>query len=333
MTTAAACGVRIVGVGSAVPAKVLTNDDLATMMDTSHDWIVKRTGIHRRHVIDPDCESEFSLACDALRRALEDGGVDASDLDLLIHSSVTSEMSCPSNACRIADAVGAPPAPAFDLLAACSGFAYGANIADSLIRSGRHRTVAVVGCDALSTVSDFTERTVSILFGDAAGAVIFARDDDPGVGCIYQNMGADGSMWEWLYMPRLERDIPEWDKDNRIRMGCLRMSGREVFKFAVKKFSEVIDEALAATGLDVDQISQFVCHQSNGRILEAARARMGVPAEKLYINIDEYGNSSSGSVPLVFDELWQKGKIKRGDHIVMIAFGGGMTWSCSIWKI
>jgi 3-oxoacyl-[acyl-carrier-protein] synthase-3 len=325
--------VRIIGSGSLAPPRVLTNHDLAEKMDTSHEWIVQRTGIHRRHICDPETESEFTLATEAMRRALDDAGCKGSDLDLLIHASVTSEMACPSNACRIANELNAAPCPAFDLLAACSGFAYGINLADSLIRAGRHRRIGVIGCDALSTVSDFTERTVSILFGDGAGAMVLERDDDPSVGCIYQNLGADGSLWEALYMPRRPEDVPEWDRENRIRLGCLRMSGREVFKFAVGKFREVIEDALEATGLGVEDISQFVCHQSNARIIEAAKERIGLPDEKVCVNIDEYGNTSSGSVGLVFDELWKAGKLKRGDTVVIVAFGGGMTWSSSVWNL
>lgn len=333
MTTAPAYGVRIMGVGSAAPPRVMTNHDLSKTMDTSHDWIVKRTGIHRRHIIDPETESEFSLARDAITRALASASMKGSDLDMLIHASVTSEMACPSNACRIAEAIDATPAPAFDLLAACSGFAYGMNLADTMIRSGRQSTVGVIGCDALSNVSDFSERTVSILFGDGAGAVVLARDEDPSVGCIYQKMGADGSMWESLYLPRRQCDVPEWDRDNVIRLGCLRMSGREVFKFAVNKFREVIEEALQSTGLGPEDISQFVCHQSNIRIIDAAKEKLGLPDEKVHVNIDEYGNTSSGSVGLVMDDLWQAGRISRGDHIVIVAFGGGMTWSSSVWKV
>ena len=333
MTTNGVCGVRIAGVGSFAPDGILTNDDLAKTIDTSHEWIVQRTGIHRRHVIDPETQSEFTLATDAMRRALADAGLKGSDLDMLIHASVTGEMACPSNACRIANELDAAPAAAFDLLAACSGFAYGMNLADTLIRSGRQSTVGVIGCDALSTVCDFTERTVSILFGDGAGAVVLQRDEDPSVGCIYQNMGADGSLWDALYMPRLPRDVPEWDKDNPIRFGCLRMTGREVFKFAVNKFRSVIEEALAATGLAVDDVSQFICHQSNVRIIEAAKDRLGLPDDKVRVNIDEYGNTSSGSIGLVLDELWREGRLKRGEHVVFVAFGGGMTWSSSVWKL
>ena len=193
--------------------------------------------------------------------------------------------------------------------------------------------MGVVGCDTMTTISDFSERSVSILFGDAAGAAVLMRDDDPSVGCLYQSNQADGSMWQSLYIPRLPRDLPEHDRDNAIKLGFLRMNGREIYRFAVSKFQEVITDALSATGLSIDQISQFVCHQSNVRIIDAAKQRLGLPDEKVYINIDRFGNTSAGSVGLCLDQLWRAGKIKRGDYVLLVAFGGGLTWSTSVWKI
>ncbi|MDY7108886.1 MAG: beta-ketoacyl-ACP synthase III [Planctomycetota bacterium] len=333
MRSKAEYGVQIAGVGSALPSRVLTNADLEKMVNTSDEWIVKRTGIHRRRICDPETEGEFTLARDALKNALDDAGMDGRDLDLIIHASTTSEMACPPNACRIAAALGATSAGAFDLLAACSGLVYGMNVADSVIRTGRYRTVGIIGCDALSTITDYTDRRLSILFGDAGGAMVLTRDDDPSRGCVHQSLGANGGKWDVLYLPRREQDIPEWDRDNPIRLGCLRMSGQEVFKFAVSKFREVITEGLKETGLSVDDISQFVCHQSNVRIIDAAKQKLGLPDEKVHINIGEYGNSSAASVGVVFDELWKAGKVKRGDHVVFVAFGGGLTWASSIWRI
>ncbi len=328
-----AYGVRIAGVGSAVPDKVLTNADLKKMVETSDEWILKRTGISERRIVDPQTEGTYTLSCDALRRALQNAGIRGDELDLIIVATVTAEMTCPSTACRVSMALGAAPAAAFDLVAACSGFVYSINIADPLVRSGIYRTIGVVGCDAMTTVVDFGERSVSVLFGDAAGAVVLQRDDDPGRGCLYQKSQADGRMWGSLYMPRRSQDVPDHDRDNPVKLGCLRMNGREIYKFAITKFREVIQDALAVTGLTVDDISQFVCHQSNIRIIDAAKERLGLPDDKVHVNIDEYGNTSSGSVGLVFDELWQAGRIKRGDLVVMVAFGGGLTWSSSVWRI
>jgi len=328
-------GVRIAGTGSAVPSRVLTNADLEKMIDTSDEWIIKRTGIHKRHLLD-ESKGETTLEIErrAITGALDAAGMQASDLDLLIVASLTSEMACPSNACRLNEAIGAYPAGSFDLNAACCGFVYSLNLADSLIRSGRHRAIGIVGCDTLSRHIDYTERTVSILFGDAAGSAILVRDDEhPERGCIYQKIESDGRGWESLYMPRREEDVPANAPESEVRMGYLRMNGREVYKFAVSKFQYVIEDALEQTGLQVDDIAQFVCHQSNIRIIESAKEKIGLPDDKVHINIDKYGNSSAGSVALCLDELTRSGRINPGDKVVFVAFGAGMTWSSSVWQV
>lgn len=327
------CGVRIVGSGSAVPARILSNADLEKMVDTTDDWIVQRTGIKERRISDPETEGSFTLSRDSLQKALTNAKMDATELDLIIVGTVTAEMTCPSNACRIGEAVGAVNAGAFDLVAACSGYVYAINVAESLIRTGRHKAIGVIGCDALSTITDYTQRGECILFGDGAGAMVLVRDDDPKRGCIYQTLCADGSLWRTLYIPKRPQEFAPWDANNPVRIGCLRMQGREVYKFAVTKFRDVIQEALAATGLTIDDIDQFVCHQSNLRIIESAKEKLGLPDEKVHVNIDKYGNCSAGSIGLVFDELWQAGKIKPGSMVMMVAFGGGLTWACSLWKM
>ena len=335
MTIQTPFGVRLAGTGSAVPPGILTNADLEKMIDTSDEWIRKRTGISERRICDPDKgEGALDLECRAITSALDAAGMQASDLDLLIVGSLTSEMRCPSNACRVSQIIGAEPAGAFDLNAACCGFVYSMNIADSLIRSGRHRAIGVIGCDVLSPFIDYTERTVSILFGDAAGAAVVVRDDEhPELGCIYQRVEANGNGWENLYMPNHERDLHPDAVPCEAALGNLRMNGREVYKFAVKKFQYVIEDALEQTGLSVDDISQFVCHQSNIRMIESAKEKIGLPDEKVHINIDRYGNSSAGSVGLCLDQLWRTGKVKSGDNVVLVAFGAGMTWSSSVWRV
>lgn len=334
MTTPGACGVRIAGCGSALPEGTLTNADLEKLVDTSDEWIVQRTGIRERRVLDREKgESGLQLATDALRRALDDAGMVGSDLDLIILASVTSDMTCPSNACRIAAALDAQPAGAFDLVAACSGFVYAMNLADTLVRSGRHKAIGVIGCDALSTVLDYTHRNASILFGDAAGAAVLVADDDPNRGCMHQVIEADGRTWPSLYIPRSERDVPATCELPAVELGTLRMDGREVYRFAVSKFRQVLANALDANGLSVDDISQFLCHQSNMRMIETAKEKLGLPDEKVYCNIDRIGNTSAGSVGLLLDELWQADKINTDDIIMMVAFGGGMTWSSSVWRV
>lgn len=327
------CGVRIAGTGSAVPETVLTNEDLAGMMDTSDEWIHQRTGIRERRICGKDSESVFSLQCKAVQRALDEAEMQGSDVDLIIAASVTSEMTCPSNACRLAHKINAAPAGAFDMVAACSGFVYAINVADSLIRSGRHRAIAVVGCDAMSKIVDYEDRTVSILFGDAAGAAILVRDDNPSKGCIFQTIEADGASWPTLYLPRIASDVPPEAKESAIRLGNLRMDGRDVYRFAVSKFKNVIEQAMSKTGLTVDDISQFVCHQSNLRIIESAKEKLGLPDEKVHINIDRFGNSSAGSVGLCLDQLNKAGHLNEGETIILVAFGGGLTWASSVWNL
>ncbi len=327
-------GVRLAGTGSAVPDRILSNTDLERIMDTTTEWIEQRTGIRERRIVDPTREGTYTLSRDALSRALESASMKANELDLIIVASCTQEMTCPSVACRISNALGAAPAGAFDVIAACSGFVYALNVADSLVRIGRYRNVGVVGCDAMSTVVDYDDRSVSILFGDAAGAAILCADEqDRSRGCMHQVLQADGASWETLYMPRRAQDLPEHDRDNPIRLGCLRMNGRDVFRFAVTKFREVIEDSLKATALSVNDVSQFICHQSNIRIIDAAIEKLGLPREKVHINIDRFGNSSAGSVGLCLDQLWRAGKIPQGEPVVIVAFGGGLTWASSVWKV
>ncbi|MFM1868782.1 MAG: 3-oxoacyl-[acyl-carrier-protein] synthase 3 [Planctomycetota bacterium] len=329
---AGVCGVRILGTGSMVPDRRLTNDDFSRMLDTSDEWITQRTGIKERRVLDLRTQGCSTLAQAALERAIENAGIKAEDLDLVIVATVTMEMTCPSVACRIAGAVGAKNAAAFDLVAACSGFVYALNMAETMVRVGRARTVAVIGSEAMSSILDYTDRTVSILFGDAAGCAIIQADADPTKGCIYQHMGADGIGGHALYIPKRETDVPADDANNPIRLGYLRMNGKEVFRFAVTKFREVIEDAFAKTGLTPDDVSQVICHQSNVRIIDAAREKLGIDPAKIYVNIDRYGNSSAGSVPLCLDELWRAGKITKGQPFMMVAFGGGLTWASSVWS-
>lgn len=333
MTGPAACGVRLAGTGSAVPPRILSNRDLEVMMDTSDEWITQRTGIRERRIVDPRTEGTFTLGRDALARALDDAGMSGSDLDLIICGTCTPEMACPSTACRIGAALGAVPAGAFDLTAACCGFVYSLNVAESLIRAGRFERVGVIGVDAMSTAIDYDDRSVSILFGDAAGAAVLVRDPDPSKGCIYQRLHADGRGWASLYIPRREQEIAAGDHDNPIRLGLLRMNGREVFRFAVTRFRETVEDALAGTGLGVDEVRQFICHQSNARIIEAAREKIGIPEDKMPVNIDRYGNSSAGSVGLLLDQQRRAGRFGPGDTVMIVAFGGGLTWASSVWRL
>jgi 3-oxoacyl-[acyl-carrier-protein] synthase-3 len=331
MTTIEPCGVRVLGTGSAVPSNILRNEELAKRFDVDVDWIEQRTGIIERRYCNED-EGTFELQTRALKAALDDAGLRGSDLSLIISASVTSEMTCPSNACRLSAEVDAAPAGAFDIVAACSGFVYAMNLADSLIKSGTQHTIAVVGCDAMSKLTDQLDRGTSILFGDAAGAVILQKCDDPEIGCFYQTMNGDGACWPALYIPANESEVVEGDTATT-SFGNLRMKGKEVYKFAVTKFTEIAETLLEETGLKPEDVSQFICHQSNMRIIESAQTRLGLSDDKVYKNISHFGNSSAGAAALCFDQLWKDGKINRGDTIVLLAFGGGLTWASSAWKI
>jgi 3-oxoacyl-[acyl-carrier-protein] synthase-3 len=250
-------------------------------------------------------------------------------------ATVSGEMTCPSTACRVAARIGAGKAGAMDILAACSGFVFSLNMAHDLIRCGSYRNIGVIGCDILSQMMNYSDagRGVAILFGDAAGAAVLRPTDDPGLGIVAQSMHADGSRWGDLYMPSAQRDLPE-DADRAIvRTRCLQMNGREVYKFAVTTFVKLIEETLEKAGLTPDDVDHFVCHQSNARILESARERFGIPPEKMYVNIDRVGNTSAGSVPLCLDELRSMGRVKDGDLVMFVAFGGGLTWGSSLWQL
>jgi len=329
-------GVRIAGTGSCLPDRVITNADLTKVMDTTDEWIVQRTGIRERHIIDRDKgESTKSLCTVALRRALAAARIDAKELDLLIVGTICGEMACPSVSCRVAAEVGAGTCGAFDITAACCGFVYGMNVAHEMIKGGSYRTVAVVGCDTLTgnVRYETANRNIAIIFGDAAGAAIFRATDDPSKGIIAQAMHADGSGWEDLYIPRSITDIPEDQGRDPAKVNIIQMNGKEVFRFAVSKFPQLIGQTLEKAGLKPEDVALYICHQSNARILEAAREKYNIPREKMYVNIDRIGNTSAGSVPLCLDELTRAGRVREGERVMFVAFGGGLTWSASLWQL
>lgn len=327
-------GVRIAGTGHCIPETRLTNADLARTIDTTHEWIVQRTGIHERRVCNPaKGESVRTLCLAALQDALADARLDPAELDLVIVASVSGESRVPAVACRVATAIGARSAGAMDVIAACSGFVYGLNIGHEMIRGGSYRNIAVIGCDVMSSIIDPLDRRTVILFGDAAGAAILRATDDTSKGILAQALHADGSRWQDLYLPYIDRDLPEGSSWQEGPPGCLRMNGREVYKFAIKTFSELISETLEKVGLTSDDVDLYIAHQSNARILESARERFGIPEEKMYVNIDRYGNSSAGSVPLCLSELRDQERIADGDIVMFVAFGAGLTWASSLWRI
>ncbi len=330
-------GVRFAGVGSALPSKPVKNTDLEKLMDTSDEWIVQRTGIHSRYVVDRSRgESTLSLATQSLDNALTDAHMKPGDLDLILLATMTAEMSCPPTACRLASEIGAGTIGAIDVTAACCGFVYSLNMAYGLIRSGLYRSIAVVGADTLSKYLQYDNsgRSTSILFGDAAGATILRATDDTSKGLIAQAMHSDGNRWVDLYIPEsLEHDFPDGHEASDEKVQRVQMNGRAVFKFAVGTFSGVIQQTLDDAGLHADDVDMYVCHQSNARILTAARDRFGLDQDRLYINIDRVGNTVAASVPLCLDELTKSGRVKEGQRVMFVAFGGGLTWGTSLWQL
>ena len=333
-----AIGVTIVGTGSALPAGTVTNADLEKVMDTSDEWIVQRTGIRNRHKIDRSKgESTHTLGAEALRKALAAAQLQPSDLDLILCATMTPEMGCPPSGCLLASALGAARCAAFDISGACSGYVYSLNIAHELMKGGLYRTVGVVGSDCLTPLMSYSNegRGTAILFGDGAGAAILKATDDPSQGVIAQSMHADGSGWKEIYIPYCAADFPPGVECDPAKFGRVQMNGAGVFKFAVGTFPELIQETLDKAGLTAADVDMFVCHQSNARILSAARERFGLPEDKLYINIDRVGNTLAASVPLCLDELVRSGRIKLGERrkVLFVAFGGGLTWGSSLWQL
>ncbi|KAA0214947.1 MAG: ketoacyl-ACP synthase III [Leptolyngbya sp. PLA3] len=326
-------GVKITGTGMYVPPSLITNTDLEAMMDTSDEWILQRTGISTRHRALPG-QSLRHLAVEAGRATLVDAGLSIKDIDLLILATVGAETTCPATACRVVDELGGGNAGALDLVAACSGFVYSMNLAHNMIRCGPMRRVMVIGAEHLTQFCEYTTRGrgTAILFGDAAAGAVFEACPDPSRGVLAQAMHSDGSGWKDLFLPHLARDFPP-DAEDRDMLGVLHMNGRAVFKFAVKTFCDLIDDTLRKASMRADEVDMFVCHQSNVRILDAARERFGIPAERLYVNIDRYGNTSAASVPICLDELRKAGRACDGHKVMFVAFGGGLTWASSLWQL
>lgn len=329
-------GVRIAGTGSAVPRRVLTNKDLEKLMDTSDEWIVQRTGIRQRYIMAHSRDENIvTLSAGALRAALDAARLGVDDLDLIVVATMTPEMACPPTACLVADHLGARRPGAFDLNGACSGFVFGLNVVHELIKGGAYRTIALIGADTLSSLMNYSTagRGTAILFGDAAGAVILRASDDLSLGLLAQSIHADGSGWKDIFVPRCEAHFPAGTTVHPEEIGHVHMNGASVFKFAVGTFPKLIEETLDRARLSAADVDMFVCHQSNARILLAARERFNLPESKLYVNIERYGNTVAASVPLCLDELMRAGRIRPGQRVMFLGFGGGLTWGSSLWQM
>jgi 3-oxoacyl-[acyl-carrier-protein] synthase-3 len=304
----------IVSVGSSVPESVMTNDDLARLVDTSDEWIATRTGIRRRHITPRDNPvTAWELGARASRVALERAQVRPEDVDMVVCATFTPDYFFPSTACKIQHALGCTGACAFDVSAACAGFVYGLSIADSFIRSGRSQTVLIVGSEVISRTLDWTDRGTCILFGDAAGAVVVQASDREEKGIAAVALSSNGAMADILY-------LPAWGEER-----YMRMRGNEVFKHAVRLMSDVVLDVCSQARVGVGQVDLLIPHQANMRIIQGLAGRLGVPMEKVVTNIEEYGNTSSASIPLALDEAWQKGRVGDGTLVAMTALGGGVT--------
>ena len=316
---------RIAGTGSYLPEKVLTNADLEKLVDTSDEWIVSRSGIRERHLIG-DGQTTSDMAVEAAKKAMEAASVDASELDLIIVGTTTPDFIFPSTACLVQNRLGALGCAAFDVNAACSGFLFALTVADKFIRSGSVKTALVIGAESLTRMLDWSDRNTCVLFGDGAGAVVLKADSETGI--LSTHLHADGSKKDLLHCPvGVSAGFNVGEKNAGVRV---LMAGSEVFKYAVKALDSVVEETLAANGLDRHAIDWLIPHQANLRIIEATAKRLDMPMERVIVTVHKHGNTSSGSVPLALDEAVRSGKVQRGQLLLLEAFGGGFTWGAAL---
>jgi 3-oxoacyl-[acyl-carrier-protein] synthase-3 len=322
--------VGILGTGSYLPEKVLTNADLEKMVDTNDEWIVSRTGIRERRIAAPE-EASSDLSVKAAEKALKKAGIRAEELDMIIVTTVTPDMNFPATACLVQDRLGAKKAATFDLSAACTGFIYGISTGAQFIATGVYKYVLVIGVECLSRIVDWTDRNTCVLFGDGAGAAVLGPVEE-GYGFLSFELGGDGSGGNLLNLPAGGSRLPASEKTIQERLHYVHMSGREVFKFAVRVMGNATEEALAKAGLSKEDIDFLVPHQANIRIIDSAVKRLGLTEDKVVVNLDRYGNMSSASIPVALDEAVERGQIKKGDTMVLCGFGGGLTWGATVLK-
>ena len=320
---------ELASVGTAVPAGVLTNEDLTRTLDTSDEWIVERTGIRERRIAGPE-QSVAMLSHEASEIALERAGVGAADLDAIVVATASPDRLLPSTASDLQALLGAHNAAAFDVGAACPGYIYALTVAEGLIASGQSRTVLVVGAEKLSTITDFQDRSTAILFGDGAGASVVRPSSQPGRGLLSTYLKSDGRLAPLLYRPGGGSSDPISEKVVCERSHYMKMAGREVFKAAVRAMAEACDEALTRAGVTSDQIDLPVPHQATLRIIEATAKHAGIPMSKVMVNLDRYGNTSSASIPLALDQALAEGRAGPGSLVMLVAFGAGFTWGSAV---
>ena len=309
----------VLGTGSALPKRQVTNDELARQVDTSDAWIVERTGIRSRYVAG-DGETTASLATEAARRALEHAGVEATDIGLIVLATATPDQTFPSSATKIQAALGINDCIAFDVHAVCTGFLYAVSVADSMLRGGSAKKALVIGAETFSRILDWEDRATCVLFGDGAGAIVLGAEESES-GILATRLHADGRHNDLLFV--------DGGPSTTGTVGKVRMKGREVFRHAVANLAAVMNEVLADAGLSAEAVDWVVPHQANARILDATAKKLGLPAEKIVVTVDRHANTSAASVPLAFDTAIRDGRIKRGDLVVLEAMGGGFTWGAA----
>lgn len=317
------------GTGSCLPERIVTNSDLEKMVDTSDEWIVSRTGIKERRIADKD-QAASDLGTEAALNACENAGIDPEEIDLIIVSTVTPDMLFPSTACLIQKNIGAVNAAAFDVEAACTGFIYGMTIGSQFIETGYYKNILVVGVEILSRITDWEDRNTCVLFGDGAGAVVLTAGSEPGI--LSSFLGSDGNGGNYLSCPAGGSRLPASHETIDNRLHYTNMEGSEVFKFAVKALPEAVKKAAQKCDIKIEDIDLLIPHQANIRIIESASRKLGIPMDKTAITIDKYGNNSSASIPIALDEYARSNRIKKGDIVAMVGFGGGLTWGASIIK-
>ena len=323
--------VGIAGTGRYVPEKVLTNTELTKLVDTNEEWILSRTGISERRIAG-DSESSGSMAVGAARQAMAKAGLSAEDIDLVIVATITPDQPFPSTACHVQTTLGLRPIAAFDVEAACSGFLYILDIASAMIRTGPYRNALIIGTEKLSAITDWQDRSTCILFGDGAGAAILSRspEEEPTTGILDTLLGADGASGHILQMPGGGCRVPATTESIKDRQHFLKMNGREVFKLAVKVMEQASREILERNHLQAGQIHSIIPHQANIRIIEMLAARMDIPMERFFINLDKYGNTSAASIPIALDEAKEQGFCPSGTYSILVGFGAGLTWGASL---
>lgn len=320
----------ILGIGSYVPERILTNFDLESMVETSNQWIIERSGIRERRIAAPE-QATSDLAVEAAKRALEDAGVSSEEIDLIIVATNTPDCLFPATACIVQNAIGANKAGGFDLLAGCTGFIYALSTAAQFVSAGTYKRVLVIGAETLSKVVDWEDRKTCVLFGDGAGAALIGPVPQ-GYGVMHSKLGSDGSGQDLLCLPAGGSRYPACRKTIDEKQHFLKMNGREVFKFAVRTCGDGTLKTLEEAGMSMADIDFLVPHQANNRIIAAAAKRLNISPDKVIINLDRFGNTSTASIPMALEEAVKQNRIKDGDNVVMTAFGAGLTWAVSILK-